>query len=281
MLKHSTNLDGEFLSPLSQGRIDRNFENLVIKMIHVPVFEDFIKTAILTEYGSSGGGKGESMLTTLDALDSNKLLAQTSEKFMHGGLYQFLESDSVSFLIYGCSRAFTHEMVRTRKGAWFVQQTMRHSDMYNANVRMPQQIVISDNDIQKKWIDAVKKSIDTYIELTRQFDIPYQDARTVLPLATETWIIVGMPIRTFLETYNFRACSMFYPEMVYCFREMGRLLSEKCNWLEPKIKISCEIPDQNGEHWCYYRGTEQVEGFCTFPWAQEKKRLFKSKLYNR
>lgn len=204
-LRHSLNIDGEFNSPLAQGRIDKGYDNLVIKLLHYPKFDDFVRTAIFAEYASSGGGKGMPPIDRLEELYDPSLLVELSNSFMHGGLEQFLEADTVTFLVYGCSRGFTHEFVRTRK-AWFIQQTMRHSYMGDANIRMPLYISQQPENIQKLWVDTVKTSVRTYQTLSEQHDAPYQDARTVLPIGIETWILGGMPIRAFLEVYAYRAC---------------------------------------------------------------------------
>jgi hypothetical protein len=281
MLRHSLDLEGEFNSPLAQGRIDKAYDNLEIRLLHAPQFNDFVKTAIFCEYGSSGGGKGRSILDFLDELDNAEMLERLAPQFMEGGLYQFLEADTVTFLIYGCSRSWTHEAVRTRKGAWYMQQTMRHSMMGNANLRMSEHIASRSQEEQDFWIQSVRSSVGSYMHAVEKLDWPYQDARTLLPLSTETWIVMGMPIRTFLETYAYRACSMFYPEMVYIWRTMGTMLAESCPWLANKIKVSCEIPDGQGKNWCHFRGTEPVEEFCKFPWAKAESRLFKSHLYEK
>jgi thymidylate synthase ThyX len=107
--------------------------------------------------------------------------------------------------------------------------------------------------------------------------IPMQDTRTVCPIATETYIICEYPLSEFLNTYAYRACSMFYPETVALFRLMGSKLIEKCPWLQPMIKISCEKTSGGKHgHFCTYQGWEQVEGYCDFPWALEDNRTFKS-----
>ena len=267
--------EGVFNSPLAQGRIDKAYENLDVRLLHYPKHDDFVKTALFGEFAHAGGMINP--IQELDNLSADELMQKAGD-YMQGGLEQYLESDTVTFLIYGCTRGFTHEFVRTRKGAWFLQQTMRHSNMGHANIRMPEFICNSGNSAQKIWKESVNDSVEIYQRLI-DLDVPYQDARTVLPLATETWIIGGMPLRTFLETYNYRACYMFYPEMQWIFHEMGTLLSKACPWLESKIKISCEIPDKDGNHKCYYRGVEKVEGLCQLPWAKEENRLWKSRRF--
>lgn len=273
MLKHSMDPEGKFDSPLNQGRIDEAYDNLEVRLLHYPKQEDFVKTALFGEFAHAGG-----LINPIEEFDNltAEQIAEKAGNYMQGGLEQYLESDTVVFLIYGCTRGFTHEFVRTRKGAWFIQQTMRHSNMGNANLRMPEYIAhTKEEKIKGDWYFATCNAVNAYVGLVHA-DVPYQDARTVLPLATETWIIGGMPLRTFIETYNYRACYMFYPEMQWVFRTAGVLLKEACPWLENKIKISCEIPDKEGNHKCYYRGVEEVEGVCPLKWAKEENRLWKS-----
>ena len=246
--------------------------------MHYPKHEDFVKTALFGEFAHAGGMIDP--IREFDNLNEEELFAKAGD-YMQGGLEQYLESDTVTFLVYGCTRGFTHEFVRTRKGAWFLQQTMRHSNMGNANLRMPGAISSSSYDIKYEWKRVTQNAVGSYINLVEEHDIAYQDARTVLPLATETWIIGGMPLRTFIETYNYRACYMFYPEMRWIFQKMGELLSEACPWVANKIKISCEIPDKDGNHKCFYRGTEIVSDVCPLPWATEENRIWKSTRFNK
>jgi thymidylate synthase ThyX len=179
------------------------------------------------------------------------------------GLQQTLEGESVTFLVYGCTRGFTHEFVRTRKGAWFLQQTMRHTDMGNANVRMPEYIANANQVYQSQWAIAIGNSIGVYQELVNA-DTPYEDARSVLPIATETWIIGGMPLRTWLETYEYRACHMFYPEMRYIFGRMKDALAKRAPNVARQAHITCE---RKGI--CTYRGAEDTTGCPIYPGARE------------
>ncbi len=188
-----------FKSSLAQGRVDRGFDNLEVVLLHGPAERDMRITATLGA-AAHAGAFGEVLEFIRDGRIDDMPVDVASI-----GLQQVLESDTVTFLVYGCTRAFTHEFVRTRKGAWFLQQTMRHTDMGDANVRMPASIAEGDPYARDIWLATVNKAVAHYQRLVR-LDIPYEDARTVLPLATETWIIGGMPLRTWLETYEYRAC---------------------------------------------------------------------------
>lgn len=190
---------GVFKSSLGQGRIDRGFENLEVVLLHGPAEKDMRVTATLGA-AAHAGAFGDVVTFLRDGKIEDLPVDVASI-----GLQQVMESDTVTFLVYGCTRAFTHEFVRTRKGAWFLQQTLRHTDMGFANQRMPLSIAASSQLDQYIWERSVKQSVSTYQALVAE-DVPYEDARTVLPLSTETWIIGGMPMRTWLETFEYRAC---------------------------------------------------------------------------
>lgn len=277
MMRQSMDKGDNHLSPLNQGRVDYGYANLDVKLLHAPNREDFVKTALAGEY-AHGGGNMEPIayIDYLDSLNSSQI-EQLAIKSLEGGLEQFKESDTVTFLVYGCTRGFTHEIVRTRNGAWFLQQTMRHSNMGNANVRVPEYITekrhSNKNDTTiLQYVESLTNSVRTYQQLIEN-DIPYQDARGVLPIQTETWIIVGMPLRTFINMAEYRMCTMFYPEMVHIIRKMGQLLVDKCPWLENDIKITCQKTKV-----CEYRGVETTGAMCSYPWSHIRK--WKSNKFN-
>jgi thymidylate synthase ThyX len=148
---------------------------------------------------------------------------------------------------------------------------------------------------------AAHKAYETAVEE----DVAYQDARFILPEGSTNFILCEYPLRTFIDTYAYRACSMFQWEIVQVFREMKRVLVEAHNWMEPYVKISCEQThgaldepseaefnkmspqEQSGiaadhemgafDHHCTYQGHEKVYPQCEFEWARESNRSFKSK----
>lgn len=135
---------------------------------------------------------------------------------------------------------------------------------------MPATVARAGFAVRKAWEDAIEATAHAY-RLACLADVPYQDARFVLPEGTTTFIMLEYPLREFFAVYNYRACTMFQWEIREVIRECGRLLSERYPWLEPYIKISCEKT-----HVCEFQGWERVEGFCKFPWAREDNRRFRS-----
>lgn len=249
---------GIFKSPLDEGKVHIGYEGLVVKLLKGPDAEDIDVIGTLAA-AAHAGAFGD----VVDLIREGRLLEVKALDIASVGLEQVLEGESVVFLIYGCSRGFTHELVRTRKGAWFVQQTMRHTDMgRRPNVRMPLTIA-ADDERRAAWLKSINAAIDAYARLVGD-DTPYEDARTVLPIATETWIIAGMPLRTWLETYAYRACYMFYPEMRWVFRRMREELARVAPRIAERARVSCEVRGV-----CTYRGAEDTEPCPIYPGARE------------
>ena len=274
MIRKSMPVAKEHVSPLADGRVDQGYENIQVRMLYWPeekAFKTMVYKATMATRGSA--------IEDLESIDP----VVVDEAFK-GGLNQCLEWATVVFEISGVSRGLTHELVRTRKAS-FAQQSMRHTDMGSgpdvnrvAAIRMPVEIYNASAEVREEWTHAVEVARQTYAVLVNQHDIPFQDARTVLPIGTETYIIAAYPVSEFLNTYSYRACFMFYPEIVALFHRMRSALVEECAWLEPYIQIGCERTRPNGTmpHMCTYQGWEKVEGQCPFIWAKEDNRVWKS-----
>lgn len=285
MIRLSLDPEGQHNSPLSREDVinetgqggnyvpfdsiltDESYEGIQVKMLWYPkdkeAFDRMVYKAVVATRGSD--------------INADEFDPVVVEEAFAGGLNQCLEWVTVVFEISGVTRGLTHELVRTRKAS-FSQQSMRHTNMGYPAMRMPQHIAEHpDPEVRRDWWRSIGAAADTYWSLVHQ-DIPYQDARTVLPIATETYIIASYPLSVFLATYAYRACYMFYPEIVYLFRKMREALLEVCPWLDPFIKVSCEKTRPNGEqeHMCTYQGWERVEGHCPLAWAKEDNRVWKS-----
>ena len=293
MIRKSMDPDGEHKSPLNQGRTDKGFNNIHVKLLQWPD-ETMFKEAV---YKATTATRGNDI--AVDEQPNSKLV----EEAFSGGLNQCLEWAVVTFEISGVTRGLTHELVRTRKAS-FSQQSGRHTDFGDYNVRMPSEIdkqghrkipldptvypdlawlLDSPARVRDIWQKAIDVSRDAYLMLVNDADIPYQDARTVQPVGLETYIIASYPLSVFLQTYAYRACQMFYPEIVFLFRKMKEVLVAQCPWIAPHIKISCErtAPNDDQPHMCTYQGWERVEGHCDFAWAKEDNRVWKSSVFDK
>lgn len=275
------------IAPGQIGRTDIGYENLQVKLLHYPTYEEFAQLVSKASVAVKGS-----------IIEDNEIDDAFVSDIFKGGLNQCLEWMTVVFEVSGVSRGVTHQLVRTRKAS-FAQQSMRYADMGSFNARMPVAIdefpgthgiagqdypllwklsAYGENTAAEVWEKSVEIAREAYAWLA-EHGVPMQDARTVCPIATETYIICEYPLSEFLATYSYRACSMFYPETVALFRLMGQELAKYCPWIAPQIKISCEKTSGgiNGlPHKCTYQGWERVEGQCNFEWALEENRTFKS-----
>jgi hypothetical protein len=195
------------------------------------------------------------------------------EAFLSGGLaFQSLEDIRVAFGVRGASRVLTHQLVRTRQAA-FKQQSQRDCFMGDMpEFRMPESVWM-DRELRSRWIHVVVQAHRAYAEAISR-DIPYEDARYILPEGTTNFILCEYSLRVFMETYAYRGCVMFQDEMVWVMRAMRTVLVEAHPNLEPHIKISCEKI-----HKCTFQGSERVEEQCDFPWAREDNRTHPPKHY--
>lgn len=257
--KHSLN-DGHHVSPYSQGRVDVGFDNLVVRLVQgidVPAFQRTLSRAQRATIG----------IPLEDTDDIGDW-----EEMLEGGLQTALESQTIIFEVIGVARATTHQVVRSRRAA-FHQQSMRASYFGDQpNVRMPESVWRNPR-ARDAFLAAVEASHEAY-RIACEEDVSYQDARYILPIGTETYIMCEYSVREFLALYAYRACSMFQWEICHTVRAMGVILGDLYPWLKKYIKISCEVPQR-----CTFQGWEEVEEQCDFPWAKEELRTFKPKAH--
>lgn len=213
----------------------------------------------------------------------------TWEEMLRGGLQTALETQVVVFAVHGVSRACTHQLVRTRKAAYHQQSQRAEYYGPRPETRMPDSVWRSPR-ARAAALRAIYFAHKAY-ETACEEDISYQDARYMLPEGTANFILCEYPLRTWLDTYAYRGCSMFQWEIVTVFRKMRQLLVDAHPWLEPYAKISCEktkgaldhddnyptkAREKRGDfdHACTYQGYERVDDQCDFPWARESNRTF-------
>ncbi|MGO4880965.1 MAG: FAD-dependent thymidylate synthase [Bryobacteraceae bacterium] len=115
-----------------------------------------------------------------------------------------LEHATWTFLLSGVSRAFTHQLVRHRVGFSFSQMSQQYHDESDAAFVLPAEL-LHDSDAEQAWLGALQAALDTYRTIGQALG-KYRAlsngsrkeavrairsaARTVLPNATETKIVV-------------------------------------------------------------------------------------------
>lgn len=126
------------------------------------------------------------------------------------------EHANITMLFEGISRSLTHELVRHRAGFAYSQLSQRYVDESDCDMVIPPAIQEAPDFIRKDWVASMLEMGENYRNLVNALMEQYKDepdstarkkkareaARSVLPNATETKIVVTANVRAwrhFLE----------------------------------------------------------------------------------
>lgn len=136
------------------------------------------------------------------------------------------------FKIDGVSRAFTHQLVRTRTGS-YAQQAMRVVDARNQEVLRPEM-----GPAAEIWDHGVAAALDAYGELV-DLGVPVQDARGILPTNITTSIMAKFNLRTLHEMAKLRLCTRTQGEYQDVFRAMREAILVVHPWAAEFLEPYC------------------------------------------
>jgi flavin-dependent thymidylate synthase len=165
------------------------------------------------------------------------------------------------FCIEGVTRAFTHQLVRTRSGS-YAQQSQRLVDMSNFDYEIGSSIK-EDEAAEMVYVDTMREIARSYHKLVHDHDIPSQDARGVLPTNIHTNIIAKFNLRTLHDTALKRLCVRTQGEYQDVFRAMRSAVLEVHPWALDFIHVQCA--------W---------DGTCAFPLFPREECEIKSNVYD-
>ena len=152
------------------------------------------------------------------------------------GHLSLLEHASVTFYITGISRSCTHELIRHRHFS-YSQLSQRFVPEHDSNVVAPPAI-LGDPELERLFIEATDASRAAYSELLEALEAKFADvpnailrrkqarqaARSVLPNATETKIVVTGNYRAWRHFIGMRATEHADVEIrslaVECLRQL-------------------------------------------------------------
>ena len=148
------------------------------------------------------------------------------------------EGVTLKFMIEGVTRSFTHQMVRQRVGAYYVQESLRFAVKRGLaqEVAMPPSIANNGETIQKIWTSMIEEIDKTYNMLVNA-GVPAEDARGLLPHATTTRIIYNTNLRGLFEHAGNRLCTQAQFEwrsvfmgIMQAIREYGKGTGYNWQW---------------------------------------------------
>lgn len=154
---------------------------------------------------------------------SNADITEFLAKIMSLGHQSVLEHISFTFGIDGISRACSHQLVRHRLAS-YSQQSQRYVTFKGDNFPMVVPDTVSCSSKRSEiFAEAAKAAAKAYKELVAD-GVPAEDARFVLPNASETKIIVTMNARELLHFFELRCCERAQWEIRALAIEMLRMV---------------------------------------------------------
>lgn len=149
-------------------------------------------------------------------------IASFLDKIMSLGHQSVLEHASFTFGVEGISRTTSHQLVRHRLAS-YSQQSQRyvsHRERFAAVVPQTIQAMPEACKLFEEQLTALHEAYSRFIEM----GIPAEDARYILPNATETKIMVTMNARELLHFFLLRCCERAQWEIRAMSVEMLRLV---------------------------------------------------------
>ena len=162
------------------------------------------------------------------AYQSFHRLKEGSEKefvrmIRRSGHHSVLEHAYATFRISGISRACSHQLVRHRLCS-FTQKSQRYVDEKDFSYVIPPSV--EENEEAKKLFEEFMESArNTYVRL-KELGIKNEDARYLLPNATETEIVLTANFRELRHIISLRKDKSAQWEIRKLAHEMLRLLKE-------------------------------------------------------
>jgi len=143
-----------------------------------------------------------------------------------------LEHVSMTFAIRGISRSCSLQLVRHRLAS-YSQQSQRYVNMEDFGYVIPPTIE-GDKELREMFVATMEDIRQKYHRIVRALngkgmkgELANQDARFILPEASETKIVVTMNCREMLHFFSVRCCNRAQWEIRRLANEMLRVCKEK------------------------------------------------------
>jgi thymidylate synthase (FAD) len=169
----------------------------VTLLLHTPDPERTVALAARLCYSPAAIGD---LRERLSAADISTFL----EKILSLGHQSVLEHVSFTFGIEGISRATSHQLVRHRLAS-YSQQSQRYVSHERQFGAVVPPTIEARPELRERFAELLQALHSCYAELVAA-GIPAEDARYILPNATETKIIVTMNARELRHFFRLRCC---------------------------------------------------------------------------
>jgi thymidylate synthase (FAD) len=231
----------------------------VILLRHTPNPEETVALAARLCYSPSDI---EALRERIEKKDQKAFV----EKLVKMGHVTPIEHASFTFAIEGISRACSHQLVRHRLASYSQQSQRYVSEHRTHDAELKTQTfdyivppTIKEDakakEIFERFMSEAQRVYDLLIERLNEKGIKgeaaNQDARFVLPNATETKIMVTMNARELLHFFRQRCCYRAQWEIRQMAEEMLRLVKKVAPTIFAKAGPAClHAPCPEGEYTC-------------------------------
>jgi len=155
-------------------------------------------------------------------------------EYMFDTIQTSLEFVDYTFKISGVSRAFTHQLVRTRTAS-FQQESQRTVNVSDHGWVTPDGLTDEQN---AEYTDAMAEAVSNYEHLIN-CGLQRQDARGVIPTNIKTSIFMKVNLRTLSDMANTRLCYRTQGEYQKAFQKMKAQILIFHPWAEPLLQVAC------------------------------------------
>lgn len=146
------------------------------------------------------------------------------------------EFSDYTFEISGVTRAFTHQLVRTRTGS-YAQEAQRVVDLSEAEWMMPLAFE-GHTELAEKFAEGMEHAFLAYAQL-RDMGAAAQDARGLVPTNVCTSVVAKFNLRTLHDMAEKRLCFKTQGEFQAVFKAMKALVVEVHPWAERFMNVYC------------------------------------------
>ena len=175
----------------------------------------------------------DTVMSSLTPESTKKLLTM----LQNSGHESPFEHASFTFAIEGVSRAFLAQITRHRVGASYSVRSQRYCSEADFETIMPP--AIEKNDEARIAYRSVVADIKHAYTKMQELGIKNEDARSVLPNACETRMIVTMNVRELWHFFNERCCTHAQLEIRQVANAMLRLCQEAAPLLFQNAGAKC------------------------------------------
>lgn len=148
-----------------------------------------------------------------------------------------IEHVSFTFAVEGISRACSHQLVRHRIAS-YSQKSQRYVDETSFDYIVPPSIA-NNPEARELYTRVINTIQESYTQLAEM--VPREDARYILPNATETKLVLSFNARSLYNFFSQRLCLRAQWEI----REMAQLMLVEVMKVAPllfsKAGPSCEV----------------------------------------